>query len=321
MINYTNFHYIHRIAKRTKPILKKKNRFTETFFREKNDFANRHISELIKSEKPFMVARYGSIEIRAIENFLLNKKKISNIFGILKYLKGEIGVFWHEEDSFYSSLNNNAGFFPVTQPMIEKFVSLMLECSKDLDVLAIWNELEEFIETIPKETELVKIREIEPWFYQQPWSMHLEGKKVLIIHPFEATIKKQYLNRQNIYLNQKVLPEFELRTIKAVQTIAGEKSRFNNWFEALDYMKREIDKTDFDIAIIGCGAYGFPLASYVKNIGKQAIHLGGVTQLLFGIKGKRWEDWDHYTSLRGDAWTTTEERPENYQSIEGGCYW
>lgn len=49
-------------------------------------------------------------------------------------------------------------------------------------------------------------------------------------------------------------------------------------------------KIDFDIAIIGCGAYGMPLAAKLKKTGKQAIHLGGETQLLFGIKGKWWEE-------------------------------
>ena len=53
-------------------------------------------------------------------------------------------------------------------------------------------------------------------------------------------------------------------------------------------MKAEIDKNYFDIAIIGCGVYGFPLVAHGKRIGKKSIHLGGPTQMLFGIKGKRW---------------------------------
>ena len=91
----------------------------------------------------------------------------------------------------------------------------------------------------------------------------------------------------------------------------------------MELMKRYPDKY-FDIAIIGCGAYGFPLASFIKNLGKQAIHLGGVTQLLFGIKGKRWEEWKHYTELRknnGENWIFANEIPEDYKKIEGGCYW
>lgn len=45
-------------------------------------------------------------------------------------------------------------------------------------------------------------------------------------------------------------------------------------------------KINFDTAIIGCGAYGMPLAAQIKNAGRQAIHLGGAVQLLFGIKGE-----------------------------------
>src|SRR5690606_28576019 len=109
---------------------------------------------------------------------------------------------------------------------------------------------------------------------------------------FNKTIEEQYFKKRTLlFKDQRVLPEFKsLETIQAVQTIAGNNSEFNNWFEALDWMKKEIEKKDFDIAIIGCGAYGFPLAAHVKRLGKKAIHLGGATQLLFGIKGKRWTD-------------------------------
>jgi glycerol-3-phosphate dehydrogenase len=54
--------------------------------------------------------------------------------------------------------------------------------------------------------------------------------------------------------------------------------------------KKRSTKKDYDVALIGCGAYGLPLASHVKRKGKQSIHLGGGLQLLFGIKGKRWDD-------------------------------
>lgn len=78
--------------------------------------------------------------------------------------------------------------------------------------------------------------------------------------------------------------------IPAVQSLGGENNGFTTWFEALDWMKQEITSKSFDICIIGCGAYGFHLAAHVKRIGKQAIHMGGATQLLFGIKGNRWEN-------------------------------
>lgn len=91
-------------------------------------------------------------------------------------------------------------------------------------------------------------------------------------------------------------------------------------------MKNEINKTDFDIAIIGCGAYGFSLAAHVKRIGKKAVHLGGATQLLFGIIGKRWESADIYIkkfTFKNDYWVRPleSEKPNNSEKVEGSTYW
>ena len=62
--------------------------------------------------------------------------------------------------------------------------------------------------------------------------MALKGKRVLVIHPFDDTIQKQYLRRETLFDDPNILPEFELHTIKAVQTIVGTKDeRFETWFD------------------------------------------------------------------------------------------
>lgn len=149
----------------------------------------------------------------------------------------------------------------------------------------------------------------------------MENKKVLVIHPFEKSIRAQYAKREFLHENPHILPKFELKTIKAVQSIAGTKTEFATWFDALESMKQQIDKTDFDIALIGCGAYGLPLAAYTKSLGKQAVHIGGALQLMFGIKGKRWAEW--YPGMFNKYWVSPDESetPQNYTTIEGGCYW
>ena len=98
-------------------------------------------------------------------------------------------------------------------------------------------------------------------------------------------------------------------------------------------MEDEMDKTDYDICLIGCGAYGFPLAAHAKRKGKKAVHLGGALQLLFGIKGKRWEAKDYatkwhlpqdaYSSLFNEYWVrpSINETPSTALKVEGGCYW
>ena len=104
----------------------------------------------------------------------------------------------------------------------------------------------------------------------------LKDKRVLVIQPFDSIIKKQYQKHNLIFKNNNYLLEFELFIVKAVQTIAdNEDSRFADWFEALDYVYNEAMKPNFDIALIGYRAYGFPLAYSRKKVGKQVIHLGG----------------------------------------------
>ena len=174
------------------------------------------------------------------------------------------------------------------------------------------------------QTKLTHLVAMEPYSYTEPWSKQLENKKVLVVHPFEESIIRQYARREKLYKNPDVLPQFELQTIKAVQTIAGQKDdRFETWFDALEYMKQEIRKRDFDVAIIGCGAYGMPLAVEVKRMGKQAVHMGGATQILFGIKGARWDNNASISSRYNEYWVRPSEREQcsNSSAVENSCYW
>ena len=88
-------------------------------------------------------------------------------------------------------------------------------------------------------------------------------------------------------------------------------------------MYKEALNIDFDIALIGCGAYGLPLAVQLKRAGKQAIHIGGALQLLFGIKGTRWENKPEASILFNEYWIRADlsERPRRLDQVEGGCYW
>ena len=121
-----------------------------------------------------------------------------------------------------------------------------------------------------------------------------------------------------------MLPEFaELTVIPAVQSIAGDKPPFDTWFDALAFMQRRIDAADFEVALIGAGAYGLPLAAYCRSLGKQAIQASGATQILFGIKGRRWDDHPVISKLYNDAWVrpATSETPKAQNVVEGGSYW
>lgn len=272
---------------------------------------NNFIYKLLQTEKPFMVARYGAVELSILKWRIALKLRLKKEFDI----------------AIMHAICNNAGFFPKDQKLVSQFADLMLELSKEVDLLGCfyWRMEDYIIKNFASQAELVRGRGLEPWYVDIPWTRGLKGKKVLVIHPFEETIINQYKKREKLFQNKDMLPEFELKTLKAVQTIAGEKDeRFNTWFEALDYMFNQAMNIDFDVAIIGCGAYGFPLAAKLKQAGKQAIHLGGATQYLFGIKSKRAEEENPIiSSLFNDSWVrpSEKEKPKNADRVEGGCYW
>lgn len=280
--------------------------------------ASDYIKELLMNGKPVMICRFGSTELTAIVNYK-HDITFSNAFKFITKKIESIGYAKTTAENMYQL----SGFFPSDKRNLDRFSRNMIDIMPMVDVLGSWRIEEKLFEKELKNAVRVPLGDLEPYFHINPWSEVLQGKKVLVIHPFEDSILSQYQKSDLLFEDKRVLPAFQLQTIKAVQSLGNVPTGFTSWFDALEYMKREIDKRDFDIAIIGCGAYGFPLAAYVKSIGKKAVHLGGATQMLFGIKSKSWEDEPKFHYLINEYWVKPKEteRPANYMQVEGGRYW
>lgn len=265
---------------------------------------NKEIKKNIFEGKPLMVTRIGSVELEILTNYIDGKKNTKDLL---------------------KRSNVNAGIFPPHQSMLEEFSKIFLESLEEADLIGVWYNKNEgnIIKQSCKDVKLTELRALEPYYWSNPWSSALKNKKVLIIHPFAETIKSQMDVREHLFKDKNIIPDFDLEVLKAVQTSGGNTTEFNSWTDALKYMHKEVASIDFDIAIIGAGAYGLPLASFVKNLGKQAIHMGGATQLLFGIKGARWDNHPEISNYYNGFWTRAgiEERPKDFASIEKGCYW
>ncbi len=281
---------------------------------------NNMIFNLIKSDKPFMVGRFGWTEIDTMihyDNFLkMNSlEKLHEWSLTLKYP--------FSNNCMLNDIHRQSGFYPVTKGNIGLFREEMISSMKRVDLLASWVKGECRYQNYMQDTQVCELDFIEPYLSENPWSEALEGLKVLIIHPFRDSIYDQYTqNRSNIFTDKKVLPKFELKLIKAPQTLPGNNYKFSNWFETLEALTEEVCQIDFDIALIGCGAYGFPLASRIKKLGKKSIHLGGATQLMFGIKGKRWDKEQVFINLYNKFWKypSINEKPIGYLGLDRGSY-
>lgn len=272
---------------------------------------NQHLYRLLCAQQPFLVGRFGTVELGCVRAFDFRMKKV------------------YEGNLF--CMSRNAGFFPKEENYAFEFVNLIKTTLKLVDIMGFWSEnLEDYYisKYTNKDCALVDINDLSPFKdLENSWLYGLAGKKVLVISPFAETIQSQHKVYDQIFQGISNTPEFTLRTLKSVQTIAGNKDeRFSTWFDALEWMYREAIRIDFDVAIIGCGAYGFPLGAKLKQAGKQAIVLGGMTQALFGIRCKRFDEAPDYDFLRRyytDRWVypSVSETPSGSTDVEGGAYW
>lgn len=281
--------------------------------------AQDYIKYSLESDSPVMIARFGSTELTAMEGY----RCAINPRNIYKYFTKRID---HLGYSNYIAKNmwELSGFFPSNEKTLDRFCEMMIDIIPEVDVLGSWRIEEHLFDRELGRAIKVPLADLEPYYFDNPWTIALEGKKVLVIHPFEDTIRRQHERYDRLFADRRLTPKYELQTLKAVQSVAGNKpEEFEDWFQALDWMKAEIDKRDFDIAIIGCGAYGFPLAAHVKQKGKKAIHLGGAVQNLFGIRSRGMERDPKFIKLMNEYWVrpSEEETPKGFKKVEDGLYW
>lgn len=319
--------YLHKIKKTILPIvsngIQAPNHVEEGVFSETQE----KIKEYIYSGKPCFIGRFGSIELNAFVNYLTVTNQIEDIpkYSPVKYIRDMCFPNWFSIGT-KNGMCNNAGFFPPSDENLLKWGALVQNDLKNLDVLLSWRSEEEYIRSLLKgKTILCNSQLYNPFMYPNPWTKALENKNVLVISPFSETIEKQYLKREKLFKNQDVLPDFNLITLKAYNVLRGlnNYSDISSWFDALENMKRKIEVLNFDVALLGCGAYAFSLGSFIKQLGKVAITSCGSLQCLFGIYGIRYESWFREHNLLNEYWVrpSDSEKPEGYKLVENGAYW
>lgn len=268
---------------------------------------NEYLKNLLSQNEPCMACRIGATESFSMRTFEFKTKK--------KY------------DKAIRQLCILSGFFPMETAKGTDFVHVMEDALKEADMCGTLMQPcdDYFLNNYTKKScKTMILYYLEANGFEKPWTEVLKGKKVLIVHPFAETIKKQYARRKEVFPDREIMPDCELIVYRAVQTLAGQKDeRYADWFDALKAMTDDIRKIDFDVALLGCGAYGLPLAANIKRMGKKAVHIGGGLQIMFGIRGKRWDEMPEISILYNDAWVypSEEETPKGAGMVENSCYW
>ena len=262
---------------------------------------NAAAADAIRAGQPFLFGRCGATEMRTVAEYLTGK--------YTEKTRGEI--------------NTLSGVFPTDDKALNRFCKLYTSCAQGADLLALWDVgAERQVIDGCHGTRFTQLRALEPYYYANPWSAALAGKRVLVVHPFKTTIERQYARRAELFPGTDILPQFaDLRIVQAVQGLAGADTGYASWFDALAAMEQQMDAAPYDVAVIGAGAYGLPLAAHARDTGHAAIQMSGALQLLFGIRGKRWDDHPIISKLYNDAWVRPEETLAHKEKVEGGSYW
>ena len=172
------------------------------------------------------------------------------------------------------------------------------------------------------------LRALEPYYWpvEERWTGALDGQKVCVVSSFTDTIRSQLA--KDIWGKEKMLPSAEWSFVKTGYAPslalgrAGWKCDAESWETCVEYVVSEVVKTGARVVIIGCGGLAMVIASRLKAAGKICIVMGGATQVLFGIKGRRWEG-HQISGFWTSEWVgpSASETPAGASEVERGCYW
>jgi hypothetical protein len=210
-----------------------------------------------------------------------------------------------------------------------------------MDLMIEWNpgaKLHEYylLETQASHSKRTVLRALEPYYEENVFDRYTlaipEGSKIAIISPFSDSILEQIPKLHTIWSD---LPVWNERvTFIPIQTFysplvstGSTKHRWathiHNWQAACDDIVEKVRAVGANYAFIGCGALSLPIAAALKRAaGIIAIHTGGATQIMFGIKGRRWDNHAVISRFYNSAWIrpAAHEIPDGAREIENGCY-
>jgi len=280
------------------------------------------IHNLLNS-KGFMVCRMGNVETTALMPSLEGTTSGGN--------KG-----------IYSQMFTNAGFYgdhEVFKKWKNQYIKALFDMDCHLDVVScpsfvicgdfltkmnIWKPTLAYMERIDFWIDLLEI-------------IKKFNKSICIVSYFANEMAVQYKKIKKIFPH-KDLSDINIRFVESYNTIKGNEIH-KDYNETFTKLKSKLDNLALverqgtpsqpeghkggtnDIYFVSCGCYGLPLCNYIKSKGGNSIYVGGLLQMLFGLKGSRWEKRPLMNKYYNKHWKYPNKKPKNLEQVEGGCYW
>ena len=287
------------------------------------------ISKVVKSISPFFIGRNGSTEQEAVSFWFTRRR---------------IGAPWPH--SIKTNLRIGAGVWPATDESLDKWAKEYMDALGLLDGLAAgWyrpfaSSESALLDYAAPNAFRTPLRSLEP-YYSVPshrWTRHLCGKRVAVVSSFTKTIQSQVESAERMHSIWNCLQEpstilsltatwIPIRTYFSPEVALGDSTQWpdgiNNWDDAANHVVEAVKASGASIAIIGCGGLGMIIGGRLKALGISVVVMGGAIQVLFGIKGRRWEKHETISKFWGPSWVwpNESETPRGSFQIEGACYW
>jgi hypothetical protein len=271
------------------------------------------IRNALASRKPFAAGKIGGTELRALE-----------------YWDRRLRFEWPPARGWIrpaERLMLLSGFFPIEKGHFTSWQNITTQAISEMDFLCAW-QTDPFFE----QYEQLLINKLAPSSFNfflrnlgRPLIPILLPFKWLVVSPFSLSVERQLPKLREIHDPDFVqdgewnYPAQTCQVVRCPFYSHLEKSPYASWLDGLEKMSKEILAKQFDVALIGAGAWSLPLAARIKDSGRSAIHMGGETQLIFGIRGKRWDNYSIYNK----SWVSPDdsEMPQKRERVEDGCYW
>jgi len=287
-----------------------------------------YIRSLVEGRQPFAVGKLGTSECNALLFFMLFR------WGAWKSS--------YPQDMF-EAMVVNAGLFPATEEAIDEWAGVMISyVLPRMDGVAQWNPGQPILEVnlldlFAPTSKRFPLRSLEPYYESETshmWTTAFPANsRVAVVSPFGVSITKQWDKRTQVWAGRTLwntanpptilpvvchyTPEISTRHVWRESILEG------GWKAAVLQCVDQAVEMGAQYAIVGCGALSLPIAVEMKLRGIGAIHLGGATQILFGIQGKRWMEHPVISTFMNLHWCKPEssEVPTYAERVEGGCYW
>jgi hypothetical protein len=286
------------------------------------------ITQQIRSRNPFFVGKLGTSELDVLL-FYTRYRQIEQSPMYPEYIK--------------INIVRNGGLFPATDKALDAWaVHMLTEVLPAGTGYAIWNPIignieKAILNTFASTAKQFPLRSLEPYYInilEDRWTYNLpKHAKVAVVSPFYKSIEHQWKKRDAIWEDNPIWGPIPPTIIPVragyspyLSTTTGLWSTEiinGGWKAAVADIVRQVKETGARFAIVGCGALSLPICYALKKEYIASIHTGGATQILFGIKGRRWLNHSTISEFFNPAWEFPypEEIPTQSNKVEGGCYW